>query len=164
MLLTPARLVAATRICRFNGWTTRHYSILEHMVIGTHILRKMDAPPEVQKAFLIHDIEETEIVGDVPSPDKALYMNDRYFRAVEVFDRLLCLEVGIDYRALSHPDVKMMDTIMAGIESQLVFAGEWRAYTEDCPEVNMAMDLIVSQKYAGTKAIFAFQTLMGLLS
>jgi hypothetical protein len=164
MLLTPARISAASRICRFGGWTTRHYSILEHQVVGCIALRQMDAPPDVQKAFLIHDMHETEIVGDVRTPDKALYLNDRYGHAVAVWDASLCLEIGLPFGMLRNADVKMMDTITLGVESQLVFTGEWRAYTEDCPEVDIVTDLIKSEKYADTKAIFAFQTLMGLLS
>jgi hypothetical protein len=164
MLLTPNRIIAASRNCRFNGWTSRHYSILEHMVIGTHVLRATGAPRNVQRGFLLHDFEETEVVGDVPSPDKALYMNADYYRAVEAFDRLLCLDVNLEYRFLSHPDVRMMDAMMAGCESQTIYLGDWRAFHEDCPETDMITDLIKSEKYADTKAIFGFQTLMGLLS
>ena len=41
MLLTSARIQSASRICRFNGWTTRPYSILEHSIIGTRVLAEI---------------------------------------------------------------------------------------------------------------------------
>lgn len=83
------RINAAFHINRWRGWTHRPYSILEHMVIGTEVMADMGMPIEAQRWFLLHDMHETEIVGDVPTPEKTLYCNTAFHIACQDFDNAL---------------------------------------------------------------------------
>lgn len=80
------RIIAAGNINRWRGWTRRPYSILEHMVIGTRVLHRLGAPKEAQILFLIHDMHETEVIGDVPTPDKRKYCNELFHIDCQTFD------------------------------------------------------------------------------
>ena len=116
------RLMAAAHICRWRGWTTRHYSILEHMIVGTEALEQIGAPKNVQRWFLIHDMHETEICGDIPTPDKAKYCNIDFDLACEEYDNKLRETYG-DLVSLTHADrmmVKEMDETMAIVEHATV--------------------------------------------
>lgn len=81
------RLNAAANIARWRGWTRRHYSILEHMIVGTSALQQLGASRDAQCWFLLHDMHETEIIGDVPTPDKRDYCNDDFHVDCAAFDR-----------------------------------------------------------------------------
>lgn len=116
--MDDGRLKAAANICRWRGWTTRHYSILEHMIVGTEALNKIGAPENVQRWFLLHDMHETEFCGDIPTPDKALYCNIAFDLACEAFDDNLrdiygaLVRMNTDERLI----VKQMDETMAVVE------------------------------------------------
>lgn len=116
--MDDGRLMAAAHICRWRGWTKRHYSILEHMIIGTEALHQIGAPENVQRWFLIHDMHETEICGDIPTPDKAEYCNIQFDLACEAYDDTLRETYGDLVRL--NPDhrnmVKDMDYDMAVVE------------------------------------------------
>ena len=94
-LLTPERIEQAANICRWRGRVRRHYSILEHSVIGAWVLRELGYDHNAVRSFLLHDLEETEFVGDVPTPDKAIYMNADYFRDVRLWDEALFRECEV---------------------------------------------------------------------
>lgn len=157
MLLTHNRIVAASRICRFNGWTNRHYSILEHSVIGANVLREMGFGRDVQKAFLLHDIEETEFT-DIVTPLKERFMTANYQAAVHQWEFDLCVEVGLPdgMSCLHSEDVKFMDTVMLSVESHTVSTMEWRGYVEDCPEADIANRMILSREFKGKHAVAEF--------
>jgi len=44
---------ALSRICRFTGSCSTHYSVAQHCVMGALLL-----PPRIQPAFLLHDASE----------------------------------------------------------------------------------------------------------
>lgn len=148
MLLTSARIQSASRICRFNGWTTRPYSILEHSIIGTRVLAEIGATPDLQKAFLLHDLEETEF-SDMITPHKRKYMNAQYFADVEEWERDLCAEVRLPYSTLTDPDVKFIDGLMADVESHTISMCEWRGDLQPIPATDVAFRLILSREHAG---------------
>lgn len=60
---------ALANICRFNGHTSRHYSVSEHSVICAQYAQAMGWPEEVQLACLMHDASEAYLC-DIPSPIK----------------------------------------------------------------------------------------------
>ena len=113
MLLTHERINQAANICRWRGRVTRHFSVLEHTVIGAWVLKHLEYDHNAVRSFLLHDLEETEFVGDVPTPDKALYMNADYFRDVKVWEEELYRECGVK-RATEV--VSLMDEIMVQAE------------------------------------------------
>ncbi|WP_313104939.1 phosphohydrolase [Stutzerimonas nitrititolerans] len=57
---------ALANICRFNGHTSRHYSVAQHSLLVASIV-----PAEHQLAALLHDTTEA-YVGDMVRPLKAL--------------------------------------------------------------------------------------------
>lgn len=156
MLISPERINAAANIVRFNGWVDRHYSILEHMVIGAKVLELCGGRIESITAFLVHDLHETAIVGDVPTPDKRAYMKPNYFHDVMEWDKKMCAEAGIDLWRLESSAVKDTDAIMAAVESQLIYTGDWRAYHPDDNACDVASRLITSEVFRGNLAIPAF--------
>jgi hypothetical protein len=120
--MDDGRLMAAAHICRWRGWTTRHYSILEHMIVGTEVLEQMKAPENVQRWFLLHDMHETEICGDIPTPDKARYCNIQFDLACEDYDNRLRDTYGdlVRLTAAERLMVKDMDHAMMVVEHALV--------------------------------------------
>jgi hypothetical protein len=112
-LLTRDRLEAAANINRWRGWTKRPYSILEHQLIGAQVmLDVMDTDRELARLFLLHDMHETEVIGDVPTPDKKLYCNTMFDIACEDFDMRLATELDLPARWWSEQSVKWMDRQM----------------------------------------------------
>ncbi|MCQ4274544.1 phosphohydrolase [Stutzerimonas degradans] len=57
---------ALSQLCRFNGHTSRHYSVAQHSLLVASIV-----PAEHQLAALLHDATEA-YVGDMTRPLKAL--------------------------------------------------------------------------------------------
>lgn len=97
-LITPARIHAGSQIIRWRGWMTQPVDIIRHS-IAMHDCLQMLHPFEYrsQAAALLHDLHETEIVGDVATPDKRVFMNDDYRDAVLRFDLELGHEAGLAY-------------------------------------------------------------------
>jgi len=118
-LLTEARIVALNRICRFNGWTARHYSVLEHTVIGAMALMRSGEPVDVIKTFLLHDVEETEF-GDIVRPVKRRFMTDGYADAVSVWNNKLFAQEGVPVGLLSDPRIVSMDDGMVVSEFRTI--------------------------------------------
>ncbi len=157
-LLTNERLHAASMINRWGGWVKRPYSILEHSVIGAAIAQEyFDADP---RPFLLHDLHETEIVGDVPTPHKPLYLNSQYHVAVEDFDNRLWAETGV---SPDHPVTTEVDRIMAAAEHfEVAVRGDpkYDSMTGHL-DVQFARHLINSCAYAGSHTITSFWELWG---
>lgn len=117
-LLSLERLKAAANIGRWRGWTNRSYSILEHQLIGGQAMLLMNAVRNEQiRAFMVHDMHETEIVGDVPSPDKKLYCNTMFDIACEDFDTRLGAELDLGPTWWRNDAVKWMDRQMLIVEN-----------------------------------------------
>lgn len=119
MLLTPERIIAASRICRWQGWTSRHYSILEHTNIGAYVLWKLNYGQDAIMAFLLHDIEETKFVGDVPTPQKH-YLNEQYLRDVEEWNGQLYAECGLTVGSDTAEIVTIADNAVLEAEWQTI--------------------------------------------
>lgn len=63
-----------SNLCRFNGHCF-FYSVAEHAVRVSYTLEEWGAPQIVQYLGLHHDDIEA-FIGDIPSPQKSLYMVD----------------------------------------------------------------------------------------
>jgi len=112
------RINAASHISRWRGWTNRPYSILEHMVVGVEVMADMGMPVEDQRWFLLHDMHETEIIGDVPTPDKMLYCNTLFHAACQEFDNALMSRQRVPVR--NGRVVKAMDKDMMIVEHHCI--------------------------------------------
>lgn len=158
-IITKDRIKAASHINRWRGWTTRPYSILEHMVIGTWALRYIGADTDAQRAFLIHDLHETEIVGDVPRPDKARYMNERFHDECRLFDMQLADELKITQGWSLNRNARDMDMMMMVVEHEFIAVPHVPSLDHfdqnDRPQRFIA-DCIVKDDASGEKAIDAW--------
>ncbi len=114
------RLRAAANINRWMGWTTRPYSILEHMIVGTETMDEMGLPLSAQRLFLIHDLHETEFVGDVPTPHKRLYCNQHFDAACDAFDADLIARYRLDVTPYDRFVAAAMDHRMARVEHSVL--------------------------------------------
>ena len=63
---------ALSRICRFTGHVENHYSVAQHSVLVSELLRCMGQSINVQLAGLLHDAAEAYI-GDMHGPMKKLF-------------------------------------------------------------------------------------------
>ena len=163
MLLTRDRVQALSRIHRYVGWTTRPYSVLEHSVIGA----KLTPNRTLQKAFLLHDMEESAF-GDIISPVKRKYMPEAYFMDVEAWVRNLAAETSVPYSAIDGEQVHFFDRVMLAAEKSTIYAGLNRMTGEptmvleaEIPTGGYALcdwakQVIKSEAYAGDNAINAF--------
>ncbi len=104
--------------CRFNGQTSRFYSIAQHSMMVASML-----PDALKLAGLFHDAAEA-YVGDVVQPLKALLPD---FLAIEhriTFAIGYRLGINLDH----HPDVKRADLIALATEKRDLLPrerGEW---------------------------------------
>lgn len=132
-LLTPERIVQASYICRWRGRVHRHYSVLEHTIIGAWVLRELGYDHNAVRSFLLHDLEETEFVGDIPTPDKAVYMNAEYFGDVQVWEDELYRETEVTRNIEVN---SLMDEIMLRAEHATV-----SKVPDDAPRTDPAIRL-----------------------
>lgn len=152
--MDPARLMAAANIARWRGWTRRHYSILEHMIVGTSVMEQLGYSRDAQAWFLLHDMHETEICGDVPTPDKARYCNDDFHDACDAFDLQLQTAYGLNVTDEIAAQVAKIDADCAIMEHA-------RISTRMCDDMPRP-DGSESQRLV-TKFIRVHQPMMGTL-
>lgn len=62
---------SSSRIHRFNGHCDRMYTLAEHCIRGTLLLKKLGYGEVIQKAFFLHDASEVYL-SDVVKPFKEL--------------------------------------------------------------------------------------------
>ena len=94
--------------CRFNGQTSRFYSIAQHSMMVASML-----PDHLKLAGLLHDAAEA-YVGDVVQPLKALLPD---FQAIE--ERIsLAIGMRLGVNLEHHVDVKQADLIALATEKR----------------------------------------------
>lgn len=94
---------ALARVCRFGGHVPRHYSVAQHSVYVSQLVR-----PDLRLAALLHDATEA-YVGDMVAPLKELLPE---FKKVE---RAMAAAIGARFGVRIHPldpDVKRADLAM----------------------------------------------------
>lgn len=153
-IITRERLKALSQINRWRGWTRRPYSVGEHTAIGAYVMDWFKIGDKYVKRWWMHDMHETEIVGDVPTPDKAKYMRLSYDHAVEDFDTRLGEEMGLcDGRPLwwRCPKVKQMDRTMLLVENDFMAVNRDESLSRcdtSHPIVDMVINLIGAETFA----------------
>ena len=127
MILTDDRLKAMAMTNRWNGWLKRPYSVLEHTVIGAYAMDDKGMELMSVLGFLLHDMHESYIVGDVPRPDKEKYMTFAYHQDVRAFDHRLREEVGADEF--------WRDDLVKAVDYDMLVWEHWNIATIDDPTV-----------------------------
>lgn len=107
--------------CRFGGFVERFYSVAEHALLVSRLVREAGHGPALQFAALHHDSHEA-YVGDLPTPVKNYLLR----AAPAVWDTLVnAIDCAIEQRfdifaaasAFHHPDVKTADEQALSIEA-----------------------------------------------
>lgn len=120
-IITRERIIAMSHISRWRGWTTRPYSVGEHTAIGAFAADWFKRQREQCRRWWLHDFHETEIIGDVPTPDKKAYANADYYVAVEEFDMRLGIEAECsEFVWWNDIGVKAIDRKMLLVENDLI--------------------------------------------
>ena len=129
-------------ISRWGGWVRSPWSVLDHTITGALVMTHLKNPPMIIRAWLLHDVEETEFMGDVPTPHKERFCNDAYHEAVTDFVRRLAVETSVRiFSPATITAVKRVDEIMLRAEYATVSLKVDPAPRMD-ENVLMAMSLI----------------------
>ena len=156
MLLTRQRVAALSRISRYAGWTNRGYHVLEHSLIGAKLLEESGYSVLTRRAFMLHDMHETEFGGDITSPIRQRYLPDRYHEDITAWDTMLSVETGVPMIEINGEAVRRIDEIMLAAETRTVFTGNWCAPVPDgCADaVKRGVDLINYQFFTEPDAFW----------
>ena len=99
---------------RFNGAVKDHYSVAEHCVIGSYLVR-----PEDAFEFLMHDAAEAWL-GDLIRPLKHdTVLGDEYKKIEESVERQVRQKWGLN--EITPSNVKRVDDIMCELEKKQVY-------------------------------------------
>lgn len=111
------------RIPRFLGATCRHYSVLEHSILGCEFIRRREIfgqmTRRVARAFLLHDAHEA-VIGDFTEPLSDVVPGFR--------DMMRPIKARIDYAIELAFDVDLSTIEMVGYVKgidQLMLQREW---------------------------------------
>jgi uncharacterized protein len=100
--------------CRFNGATSRFYSVAEHSYRVAAVLERSGQPLHVVFAGLMHDAHEA-YTGDLTTPFKKM-LGPIYTECVSRLDTVIAQKFRIDRRDLRSRQVHMADMVMLTVE------------------------------------------------
>lgn len=118
---------ALSNVCRFSGHLPRFYSVAQHLVNTSRIVK-----PELSFDGLMHDTAEA-FTNDLPTPLKWVFP---IFKELEVaIESAMAKQFGFTYPY--HPEIKHADTVMLISEKLYVKEDDslWPAYEEWTAEV-----------------------------
>lgn len=102
--------IGLSRTARFNGQTTRFYSVAEHSLYVYQRVCELTDDPEIALKALCHDMSEG-FTGDLVSPLKALIPQ---FKAIEnKIDEFITNNLGlahVDYTLIKRADLELLAT------------------------------------------------------
>lgn len=155
---------ALSNICRYSGHCEQFYSVAEHSVLVSRIIRQM-WPDDLNSiwAGLLHDATEA-YVGDVTTPLKVLLPG---FMALEdSIQKDIAHAFKIKWDVQTHQRVKMADMIALSTEARLLFAdvSEWDSIKkyEPMPAL-LRVDFPTNSAQAKTSFLREFRKVQGEL-
>lgn len=83
---------ALANICRFGGHSKRHYSVAEHSLLVSRIIKAEGGMPLQQLWGLMHDATEAYL-GDIPTPLKATLVG--YSEREDQLMRIIAKRLGL---------------------------------------------------------------------
>lgn len=104
--------------CRFGGHARRFYSVAEHALLVSRLVREAGHGPDLQFAALHHDSAEAYL-GDVTKPLKNL-LGVKYPRLTVAVDNAIRERFGMDWPLLDDPAVKAADDEAMFIEASVL--------------------------------------------
>ncbi len=107
---------ALSLICRFNGHTSKFYSVAEHCVL----LSEAEGMPGTSLARLLHDAAET-YVGDVSSPLKQLL--PMYKMLEHRVEKLIAVKYDVDFSSVKSGDQAMLMLEASALMPRMFFLG-----------------------------------------
>lgn len=128
---------ALSNLCRYNGHSRKFYSVAEHAVLVSRIIReRWPDDVEARWAGLHHDDTEA-YVGDVTTPLKVLL--PKFMRIEDVVSRDIAVEFNVKWTARTIERVKIADKIALATEARLLFAdlSRWRTIKDVEPRCNL---------------------------
>lgn len=112
--------------CRFSGACDPYYSVAEHSVIVSRLVRTW----ALAKSALMHDAAEAYL-WDLPRPAKHLY-GQTYVDLTSKADAVIGERFGIDPATFEHPYVKEADGIAVNYEGNTIMP-DWEADKPELP-------------------------------
>lgn len=147
---------ALSMINRFNGHTSRPYSVAEHSVHCADIVRRLGGSQLEQLEGLLHDRAEAYI-GDITSPLKKR-LGGPIKRIEERIERVSADVFGIP--KVMSPIVKKADRIMLWNERRDLMAKPafyWRVEGEPGPEIRL--DMVYPWEYWKNRFLMQYEIL-----
>lgn len=116
---------ALANTCRYNGHCSRFFSVAEHSVLMSRLVR-----PELALAALLHDASEA-YVGDIPRPLKRV-MGTAFKDMERKAMRAVAQRYGVTMHDLEHPEIKALDKKILADEAAALMPRHafWDQFTE----------------------------------
>lgn len=117
---------ATSRMCRYSGHPSLHYSVAQHMVHVSQYLQHIGESVQVQFAGLCHDAAEAYI-GDIHGPLKRLIFKKS--PVIKEIEEKIETAIGKAWNVTLTPmdkQVHLADLVMLGVEKRTFMGGpEW---------------------------------------
>ena len=107
--------------CRYGGQCSFFYSVAEHSILVSQVLKNHPALSHLTKAALLHDAAEAYIV-DLPTPLKALCPG---YKLIESKVERVMSKAFPSMQGVKHPAVKEADDLLYLIEREVLLPGPW---------------------------------------
>lgn len=113
---------ALSMICRFNGHTSKFYSVAEHSILVSELIVHINRHRlpldliNLEMAGLLHDATEAYL-GDVIRPLKKSFVMKDYIKVEANLHDLINLKFDLPFTS-SHPDIKLADEIALSVEQR----------------------------------------------
>lgn len=131
---------ALSHLSRFNGHTSRFYSVAEHSVLAADMAERMGQPVSVQRWALLHDASEA-YVGDMIRPLKKAI--SQFEEIEERVQRAIARRFNLPWPM--YPVVKEVDNILCSTEKHQLLPNhrghEWPNMPDPDEEISLLQDI-----------------------
>lgn len=147
---------ALSHLCRYNGQTSRFYSVAEHSVLAAEMAGRMGHPISVQRWALLHDASEA-YVGDMIRPLKKEI--PQFEEIEERVQRAIARRFNLPWPM--YPIIKEIDNILCSTEKDQLLPNhrghEWPNMPDPDEEIMLLQE--VSPETARRVFMYVFHDL-----